>query len=146
MERLLFEGIIESSRSPWCAQVLVVKNQQKRRLVIDYSQTVNRFTFLDAYPLPRIEDIVHAVAKDKYYSSLDLRSAHHQTPLRADEKAFTALRRLYQYKRFPFGVTNGVSAFQRVMDDFIERHQLKCMLIWMTLPSQELRWKNTTKI
>jgi len=79
----------------------VVKNKQKRRLVIDYSQTVNRFTLLDANPLPRIEDIVHTVAIDKYYSSLDLRSAYHQIPLRADEKAFTvfeALGRLYQYK------------------------------------------------
>jgi len=38
--------------------------------------------------------------------------------------ATTALGRLYQYKRLPF-VTNGVSAFQRVMGDFIERHQLK---------------------
>jgi len=27
--------------------------------------------------------------------------------------------------RLPFGVTNGVSAFQRVMDDFIKRHGLK---------------------
>jgi len=83
--------------------------------VIDYSQTVNRFTLLDAYPLPRIEDIAHTVAKDKYYSSLDLRSAHHQIPLQADEKAFPAfeaLKRLYHYKRLPFGVTNRVSAFQ----------------------------------
>jgi len=63
-----------------------------------------------------------------YYSSLDLRSAFHQIPLRADEKAFTAseaLGRPYQCKRLLFGVTSSVSAFQRVMDNFIERPQLK---------------------
>jgi len=76
VERMLSEGIIEPATSPWRAQVLVVRNKQKPRLVIDYSQTVNRFTLLDAHPLPRIEDIVNKVSKDKYYSSLDLRSAY----------------------------------------------------------------------
>jgi len=28
----------------------------KKRLYVDYSQTVNKFTYLDAYPLPRVDD------------------------------------------------------------------------------------------
>ena len=128
VQRMLSEGIIEPSKSPWRAQVLVVRNSNKKRLVIDYSQTVNRFTLLDAYPLPRIEDIINNVSRDKYYSSLDLRSAYHQVPILASERPFTgfeALGRLYQYRRLPFGVTNGVAAFQRVIDSFIQRHKLK---------------------
>jgi len=39
--------------------------------------------------------------------------------------AFDADGRIFQYCRLPFGVTNGVSAFQRVMDNFIKRHGLK---------------------
>ena len=39
--------------------------------------------------------------------------------------AFDANGRLFQYCRLRYGVTNGVSAFQRVMDDFIKRHGLK---------------------
>jgi len=53
----------------------------KKRLVIDYSTTINRFTLVDAYPLPNIEELVNKVAQAKYYSSLDLRSAYHQIPL-----------------------------------------------------------------
>ena len=52
---LMKEGIIEKSNSPWRAQVVVVKDthvQGKKRLAIDYSQTINRFTLLDVYPLP----------------------------------------------------------------------------------------------
>ena len=61
--RLEEEDIIEPSNSPWRAQVLVVTNdRQKRRLVIDYSQTINRFTSLDAFPLPRINEIVNKIA------------------------------------------------------------------------------------
>ena len=97
-------------------------------MVINYSQTVNRFTQLDAYPLPKIEEVINDVAQDKFYSSVDLRSAYFQVPLREDERpyaAFEAMGKLYQYKRLPFGVTNGVSAFQRVIDCFIRRNNLK---------------------
>ena len=52
-QRLLKEGIIEPSNSPWQDQVVVTRNENhKKRLVIDYSQTINDFTMLDAYPLP----------------------------------------------------------------------------------------------
>ena len=55
IERLLKEEVIEPSLSPWRAQVLVISNEsRKRRMCIDYSRTIKRFTFLDAYPLSRI--------------------------------------------------------------------------------------------
>ncbi|VDI32022.1 Hypothetical predicted protein [Mytilus galloprovincialis] len=89
--RLLTEGIIEPSMSPWRAQVLVTSNERhKKRLVIDYSQTINRFTELDAYPFPNINQMVSDIAKYKVYSTLDLRSAYHQIPLREHEKKYTA--------------------------------------------------------
>lgn len=53
--RLLSEGVIEPCNSPWRAQVLVVNNNGKKRLVVDYSQTINRYTLLDAYPLPNVD-------------------------------------------------------------------------------------------
>ena len=59
--------IIEPSRSSWHAQVLVVKQGDKKRLVIDYSATINRFTRLQAHPFPRMESIVQQVAQDKFY-------------------------------------------------------------------------------
>ena len=58
-QSLLSDDLIELSNSPWRAQVLVVTEQSgKRRMVIDYNRTINRFTQLDAYPLPRIDEIV----------------------------------------------------------------------------------------
>ena len=44
VSHLKSEGIIEPSLSPWHAQVVVVKDQfniNKKRLCIDYSQTIN---------------------------------------------------------------------------------------------------------
>ena len=78
-QRLLEEGIIEESNSSWRAQVVVVKSEtRKKRLAIDYSQTINKFTLLDAFPLPRINDTVNQIAKYRVFSTIDLRSAYHQ--------------------------------------------------------------------
>ena len=38
--------------------------------------------------------------------------------------AFEAAGSLYQFCQIPFGVTNGVASFQRVMDDIIKREDL----------------------
>ena len=126
--RLISEGIIENSLSPWRAQVVVVtQNSGKKRMVIDYSRTINRYTYLDAYPLPKIDTMVNDISQYSYYSSLDLRSAYHQVPIRSDEKIFTAFEangKFYQFTRVPFGITNGVACFQRVIDEIIDSEKL----------------------
>lgn len=127
--RLLKEGIIEESTSPWRAQVHVVEQRnQKRRMVIDYSTTINRFTYLDAYPLPDIEEIVNRVSSYRFFSTIDLKSAYHCVPLLPEDRLFTAFEangKLFQFKRLSFGLTNGVSCFQRIMNDLISRNELQ---------------------
>jgi len=81
VQRLLDVDIIEPARSTWRTQVLLAKQGEKKMLVIDYSVIINRFTLLDAYPLPNIEDLVNRIARDKYFSSIDLRLAYHQVSL-----------------------------------------------------------------
>ena len=96
-------------------------------MVVDYSQTINRFTQLDAYPLPRIDDLVNEVAQHNFFSTLDLQSAYHQVLLQENEKLYTAFEaggKLYEFNRIPFGVTNGVASFQRVIDEIIAVEQL----------------------
>lgn len=128
VQRLLKEDIIEKSHSPWRAQVLVTGGgQHKRRMVIDYSRTINKFTYLDAYPLPKISDLIQDLASNKYFSKLDLKSAYHQVPLLENEKCYTAFEvngSLYQFKRVPFGLTNAVAGFQRIVNDFISENGL----------------------
>ncbi|XP_054283469.1 uncharacterized protein K02A2.6-like [Macrosteles quadrilineatus] len=107
MERLQTEEIIEPSSSPWCAQVLVVTNDKgKKRLCVDYSQTINKFTLLDAYPLPNIDDLVSTVATNKVFSAINLKQAYYQIPISDEEKKYTAFEaagRLFQFRRIPFG-------------------------------------------
>ena len=136
VKKLLEAGIIKECESPWRAQVLVHQGNEnhKKRLVIDYSQTINRFTKLDAYPVPRIDEMVEDISKRKYYSTLDLSSAYHQVPIAEDEQEYTAFEadgKLYCFMFIPFGVTNGVSAFQRTVNDIIAAEHLSGVYVYV---------------
>ncbi|CAI6356031.1 unnamed protein product [Macrosiphum euphorbiae] len=82
---------------------------------------------LDAYPLPNINDLVSKVAQYSIYSTIDLHNAYHQIPIHEEERDYTAFEaagRLYHFWKIPFGVTNGVACFQRVMDKIILNENL----------------------
>ena len=124
INRLNSEGIIKPSISPWRAQIVEVKNAEnnKRRMFVDYSQTINLFAELDAYPLPKIEFLVSELANFRVFSTFDLRSAYHQIPIFKKDRrstAFEACGKLWEFTRIPFGVTNGVPAFQREIDNLV---------------------------
>ena len=110
-------GIIQSSSSPWRAQVVDVKdffNRQRKRLCIDYSQTINIYTQLDVYPLPRIDDMINELSQYSVFSTFDLRSAYHQIELVSSERKYTGFEangKLYEFTRISFGVKNGVAVF-----------------------------------
>ena len=127
-KRLLKEKIIEPSVSPWRAQVLTATNgDHKKRMVIDYSDTINIFTELDAYPMPNISKMVEDISKYSYFSTLDLKSAYYQIPIWVEDHKYTAFEvdgKLFQFTRLPFGVTNGISAFQRSINNVIENESL----------------------
>ena len=132
VERLEKEGKIVECRdpNPWRAQVLVHKGDDihRQRLVIDYSQTINRYTKLDAYPVPRIDEMVEDISKYSYFTTLDFSSAYHQIPIRKEEQQYTGFEangKQYMFTHIPFGVTNGVAAFQRIMNDIITKEGLK---------------------
>ena len=128
VDKLSSLGIIRPSVSPWRAQPLVTKDERhKRRMVIDYSQTINLFTELDAYPMPDILKMVQELSNYKYFSTFDLKSAYYQVPIREEDCKFTAFEvngELWEFTCVPFGITNGVSGFQRTIDKVIKSEQL----------------------
>ena len=129
IHKLLNDNIVEPSTSPWRAQVLVTSNERHRkRMVVDYSQTINRFTCLDAYPLPRLDRLIEKISRYAVYSTFDLRSAYHQVSISPTDRPYTAFEAaggLYQFCRIPLGVTNGVACFQRAIDKLIQDTDLK---------------------
>ena len=129
VKKLLENGVIEESTSPWRAQVHVVREENhKTRMVVDYSRTINRFTALDAYPMKRIDGVVDTMSKYLITSSRDLKDAYHQLYLSSEDKELTAFEadgKLYHFLRLPFGLRNAVAGFQRTIDKFIEDNKLE---------------------
>ena len=78
ISRLLKQGIIEHSVSPYDSPIVLVrKKDNSLRLCVDYRK-LNAKTVRDAFPLPRIEESLEALSGAKYFSSLDQAHGYHQ--------------------------------------------------------------------
>ena len=97
-----------------------------KKKCVDYSQTINRYTELDTYPLPKIDKMINDLAKYNIFSSfINLKSACHQVPLKVSDRKYTAFEvndRLFQFCRILFGIKNGATAFRRTIDRIIEKN------------------------
>ena len=125
--------------------MVVVKNPSKpdkKRLCVDYSQTINQYTELDAYALPRIYDMINNLAHYKVFTTFDLRNAYHQVPILKDDRKYTGFEAngcLYQFRRIPFWVTNGVAVFQRLMDNIIKEEKTPSRILTILLLRRLIR-------
>ena len=60
----------------------------KKRMLTDYSQTINQYTQSDSYPLPQIDDQINELAKNSEFSTIDLKDTYHQIPIHSDERLY----------------------------------------------------------
>ena len=66
---------------PWASPVVLVKKKNgKLRFCIDYRK-LNTETRKDAYPIPRIEDMLDALQDTKWFITLDLASGYWQVEM-----------------------------------------------------------------
>ena len=74
VSKLIGDGVIKPSNSPWRSQLVVAKaSSGKKRMVVDYSTTVNKFTVPDAFPIPLIEEVLASMSNWSYFSAIDLK-------------------------------------------------------------------------
>ena len=122
MQDLLARGIIKPAHGAWSSPVVLVrKKDQSWRFCVDYRK-LNAVTLQDAYPLPRIDESLDALAGSKYFSTLDLTSGYWQVLLDADgqeKSAFTTRSGLWKWKVLPFGLTSAPATFQRLMEQVL---------------------------
>ena len=77
LKELLDKEYIQPSASPWGSPVLFVKKKDRSmRMCIDY-RSLNAVTIKNKYPLPRIDDLLDELQKDKFFSKIDLRFGYH---------------------------------------------------------------------
>lgn len=100
IDNMLKLGIIEVAppNCPWSSPVTLVRKNGKSRLCLD-SRRLNAVTVRDAYPQPKISNILSRLPKAEFITSLDLKHAFWQIGLAANSRdmtAFTVPNSLYE--------------------------------------------------
>lgn len=130
LDKMLEDGIIEECESAWSAPiVLVPKSNGGYRFCVDYRR-LNAVTKTDAYPMPRIEELLQSTKKGCVMSSCDLRSGYWQCRVKDQDKtAFVTPFGTYRFLRMPFGLKNAPATFQRLIDRFRSGSSLKDVIV-----------------
>ena len=119
---MLDHGIIEHSSSDWASPLVIVrKKDSSLRLCMDYRR-LNSHSKADAYPMPRVDDLIDLVAGSPYITTLDLMKGYWQVPVAKEDRektVFTTPFGLYQFTRMPFGLQGAPATFQRMVDKLL---------------------------
>uniref|UniRef100_A0A914VJX0 CCHC-type domain-containing protein n=1 Tax=Plectus sambesii TaxID=2011161 RepID=A0A914VJX0_9BILA len=121
-QQYLDQGVISPSRSPWSSPLVMVrKKDSSLRYCVDM-RAVNAVTKIDAYPLPRIADILHSLNGRTRFTLLDLRSGFWQVPMDSASKektAFSTHTGHFEFNVMPFGLVNAGATFERLMEQVL---------------------------
>jgi len=122
VQDLLDRNLIEPAHGAVSSPVVLVKKKDgSSRFCVDYRR-LNSVTNQDAYPLPRIDESLDALAGSKYFSTSDLLSGYWQMPLSPnaqDKAAFITCDGFWKWKVLPFGLTSAPATFTRLMEQVL---------------------------
>ena len=122
VEKMLAQGVIQNSNSPWASPVVLIKKKDgSHRFCVDYRR-LNGLTKMDVFPLPRVDDTLDMLSQTQYFSTLDLAARYWQVRMDSDSQEKTAFSTCSGHHEFcvmPFGLCNGPSTFQRLMESVL---------------------------
>jgi len=120
LDENLAKKFIRESISPQAASFFFVpKKNGKTRPVQDY-RYLNDWTIKNAYPLPRIDDLIDRLVGKKLFIKMDVRWGYNNVRIRDGDEwkaAFSCKYGLYEPLVMFFGLTNSPATFQKMMND-----------------------------
>eukprot|EP00918_Siedleckia_nematoides_P045399 GHVU01099346.1.p1 GENE.GHVU01099346.1~~GHVU01099346.1.p1 ORF type:complete len:1737 (+),score=226.63 GHVU01099346.1:171-5381(+) len=122
-QMMLAAGGIERSHSAWSSPSVIVPKADGTFRVCQDFRGLNAVTKPDAFPMPRVEEILATMAGAKWITKIDIRKGYNQIRLTTRAKELTAFRTrsgLYHGKVMLFGLRNGGETFQRVINEVLD--------------------------
>ena len=131
----LEQGVIQPSTSPYASQVVLVRKKTgELRICVDYRK-LNNITVRDAFPLPRIDEILQAITNCACFATFDLAQGYLQMLMDPKDRHKTAFRvgsgGLFEFLRMPFGLSNAPASFCRLMEMCLGDQQYVTLLLYL---------------
>lgn len=133
INNLMSKGLITPSTTPFGAPIILVKQKDKVRMVVNYKE-LNKQTIPDNYPLPNVQDLLDRLYEAKVYSKIDLCSGYHQIRIEEEDinkTGFTTAIGTYNFLVMPFGLTNAPATFQRTMNSLFQDLLNESVIIYL---------------
>ena len=135
------QGRVRISSSPYAAPIILVRKPDgSMRLCIDY-RGVNECTVKDAFPIPRIDDLLDRLRNARVLTHLDLQQGYHQILLADDgvtrqATAFQGLTPsgapcLLEFNVMSFGLCNAPATFTKLMSHVLEKYINDFVLVYL---------------
>ena len=125
---LLALGIIQPSLSLWASGIVMVKKKSGELSFCGGLRALNGVTIKDAYPLPRIDELMPTplsrLSEAKIYTSIALAWAFWQIPVRKADRqktVFACELDLFEWPRMAFGMCNASATFQRAIARAVQK-------------------------
>lgn len=87
-------------------------------MCVDF-RALNKVTTADAYPMPRMDDLLERLGGKSYFTKIDLKAGFWQIGLKQEHRQKTAFITpwvLYEFVVMPFGLRDAPATFQRLMN------------------------------
>jgi hypothetical protein len=124
LDRMLEAGVIRRVDGPrdWCSGMVVApKKGGQVRICVDLTN-LNKWVRREAYPLPRVDDLLAELGKSRVFSKMDANSGFWQIPLDHQSQKLTCFITpfgRYEFLKMPFGICSAPEKFQREMNGIL---------------------------
>ena len=110
-----------------------VKEGWSLHFCINYCK-LNSIACKDAYPIPRIDDILDTIAGSTRFTTLDLVSGYWEVEVLDKDRektAFCTQEGIFEFKVMPFGLCNAQATCQRLIDLVLARVKWSACLVYL---------------